>query len=538
MSINAWQAVNTWLSSVNTAVSQSTETDTANAIASLKQKALGQASQTGTAGAITSLKTVSAAQSTETDTVQAIGVLKQTVIGQASQTETVNPFAISKQLAVAQATETDAVQAMTARLSSAVVGVNIWKPVNIWLSQAQTIAVGQATETDAVQSITAVLEALALDSAPATITRGQTELEFVVSSVSAVPTTGNTTITSGTGALTIDSVSGTDPYTITATCPADVALQHDATGYVWTVTIIAQTVDSAAIPLNEPFGYNYLNLANPITTAGSLLEGATGDTPVTGDQIVAESRTSPDNIAVTLVADGTFELASRPRRDQTISRYVIQADGTLGTEADFTTLFTLKAAVGQVTQTGTSNAIAKSKIKAIAAATETDTSQAVNANVEQRVAIGQAVESDEAVTIVAVGPKTVPLLLVEETDSVGSFARAKSKTLGQVTDTQSSQAIGKVKLRLVAQNSETGSAQSITARNNKIRSVGQASETSLARTIFTPGVIVRVVGTVVEVDFAHRIIAETLNFTTTIELTAIDDRDIPLDAIYDMDIAL
>lgn len=104
-------------------------------------------------------------------------------------------------------------------------------------------------------------------------------------------------------------------------------------------------------------GYNVIDLVDPITTTGSLLEGYVGDAPVTGDTLVAESHTSPDNIRVTLNADGTFELASAPTANQTISRYVRQADGTVGTEADYTVEVTATVVLGQVTETDTVFAI-------------------------------------------------------------------------------------------------------------------------------------------------------------------------------------
>ena len=79
--------------------------------------------------------------------------------------------------------------------------------------------------------------ALTLDSAPSTIAKGETGLEFVVSTPTTVPTALNTTVANAGVELTVTGVTGAGPYTITCTAPLDIAKQVGS--YVWTIGIEA-----------------------------------------------------------------------------------------------------------------------------------------------------------------------------------------------------------------------------------------------------------------------------------------------------------
>lgn len=175
----------------------------------------------------------------------------------------------------------------------------------------------------------------AIDTPPASIA-ADTQASVVVSNPDVTPTTGNTEVKfdddSGTAA-TVDSVTGSDPYTINFTFSRlTAAKQFDATGYPLYVETTADNATTAAIPYNEPVGYDFTDLVSPVTTSGSILEGYTGDTPVTGDQVVYTTPTDPDSIGFTVGADGEWILDSTPSADQTVERYVIQANGTVGVE--------------------------------------------------------------------------------------------------------------------------------------------------------------------------------------------------------------
>lgn len=177
-----------------------------------------------------------------------------------------------------------------------------------------------------------------IDTPPGSIAAG-TAADVVVSNPAVAPTTGNTEVKFDNDlgpAATVNSISGSDPYTINFTFAKSTTKQFDTTGYPLYVEVAAENDTSAAIPYNEPTGYDYTDLVNPATTSGSILEGYTGDAPVTGDQVVYTTPTSPDSIGFTVGADGEWILNSTPSQNQTVDRYVIQADGTVGTEDTIT----------------------------------------------------------------------------------------------------------------------------------------------------------------------------------------------------------
>jgi hypothetical protein len=167
---------------------------------------------------------------------------------------------------------------------------------------------------------------LTLDSSPTDITRGSTG-SFTISNPATAPTTGNTTLVSAGDSLTVDSVTGSDPYTINFTCPSNLSKQHDATGYAWTITVDAENVVSGNVPLLEPAGWDYVAVVDPVTTEGSFFYNYTGDAPVTGQQLVYETHANLESVG----ADGEWVWSSLPASDVTIDAYVINADGTIGT---------------------------------------------------------------------------------------------------------------------------------------------------------------------------------------------------------------
>lgn len=180
---------------------------------------------------------------------------------------------------------------------------------------------------------------LAVDSTDATMQRG-TSFEVVCSGATTAPTTGNTTLSNGNDTLTPSSVTGSDPYTLTFAV-GDLTKQVDATGYDWTLTVDVETATTGNIPLVIQAGYTKVDLVNPVTTNASLLFGVTGDAPVTGDDL-EYSVTSVLNSGVTfsVAADAVWTITEANEGDWTtaitVSRRVVQADGTIGTEAVMT----------------------------------------------------------------------------------------------------------------------------------------------------------------------------------------------------------
>jgi len=97
---------------------------------------------------------------------------------------------------------------------------------------------------------------------------------------------------------------------------------------------------------------------------------------------------------------------------------------------------------------------------------------------------------------------STPVNQTTETDTSQAIGKVKNKGIGQNTETDLSQAITRIKQKLLGQNTETNTAQAIA--KVKIRPVGQALETDLAQAItFSSGATP--VGQVIETDTAQAI---------------------------------
>jgi hypothetical protein len=90
---------------------------------------------------------------------------------------------------------------------------------------------------------------------------------------------------------------------------------------------------------------------------------------------------------------------------------------------------------------------------------------------------------------------------VTETDTAQAITRLKNKLLGQNTETDTAQAVTRVKIKVLEQAVETDSAQAMTSRKMKV--VAQAEENDSAQPITLPGVTV--VGQADEADLAQPI---------------------------------
>jgi hypothetical protein len=173
-----------------------------------------------------------------------------------------------------------------------------------------------------------------LDTEPTTVKRGETGVVLASSAGGFGATQGTGSVTYGGQPVTVVSWSDTS---MTIDIPPTIALQHYQS-YPFAITPDGGgSILGGAIPFQEQDGYVSINIVNPDTAdSTSILFGYSGDAPVTGDQVVFESVSSPDSIPVTVSDEGYVTLSTTPSQTQTIARYVIQADGTLGTEADYT----------------------------------------------------------------------------------------------------------------------------------------------------------------------------------------------------------
>jgi hypothetical protein len=194
--------------------------------------------------------------------------------------------------------------------------------------------------------------ALTLDSAPSTIAKAETGVSFVVSTPTTAPTTGNTTVINSGDALTVTSVTGSDPYTINCTAPIDITKQ--AGSYAWTITVDAENVVTASIPLTVQIGWSNIILDTPLTASGYMLEGYVGDVPVTSDTMEYETTAT-----LTPGTNSEWIWTFAPIINQTVARRVVQIDGTVGATADITYLVDTIAPIISLptgTKTGSSTA--------------------------------------------------------------------------------------------------------------------------------------------------------------------------------------
>ena len=115
----------------------------------------------------------------------------------------------------------------------------------------------------------------------------------------------------------------------------------------------SETATTGNIPLAIQAGYTKVDLVDPVTTNASLLFGVAGDTPVTGDDLEYDVTSTLDSgVSLSVAATGVWTVTEAVSGDWvtdiTVSRRVVQADGTIGTEA----VVTLSAATGTTTFTG------------------------------------------------------------------------------------------------------------------------------------------------------------------------------------------
>ncbi len=170
---------------------------------------------------------------------------------------------------------------------------------------------------------------LAIDSEPSE-TRATESFTITASNPATTPTTGNTTLQNGATSIAPDSVTGSDPYVLTFTIPRTAPLLFSQTGYVWTVDIDGETVDTDQIPYLPETGKTFVTLgASPSTAAGAVLAQFNPSDAQQGDQIVYDLVTSPGSVGITVADDSEIILDSDPGIDQTFNVYIIDSAPTV-----------------------------------------------------------------------------------------------------------------------------------------------------------------------------------------------------------------
>ena len=162
----------------------------------------------------------------------------------------------------------------------------------------------------------------------------------------------------------------------------------------------------------------------------------------------------------------------------TISSTITVAVGQ-ASETDTSQLITgvKRLAVGQASETETAQSIKAVKSSTIGQASETDTSQAIAKT--KRLAVAQATETDSSQLITP--KKVVSVLQTSETDSAFAIAIRKTKQVNQSSEADTAQTIAPARIKPVGQSSETDSAQPIVG--SLIHVVHQATENDTAQAI-------------------------------------------------------
>ena len=124
---------------------QSTETDTAQAIAKRKVRAVGQVVETDTAQAISTVAGIAVGQVVETDTAQAMRAVKIVFVQQVSEGDLAQSLFPLKYVAVVQVVETDLAQAITVNAGASVILIAPSGAYEVWVNSFEWTGIPNAT---------------------------------------------------------------------------------------------------------------------------------------------------------------------------------------------------------------------------------------------------------------------------------------------------------------------------------------------------------------------------------------------------------
>ena len=156
------------------------------------------------------------------------------------------------------------------------------------------------------------------------------------------PNTGTSTATlvmNGTTSVSC-TITGLTATTLTFSMPAAPASLFDATGFTFTFTDDDSNADtSAVVPYDPPTTHDFITLTSIAGTDADFTFGYAGATVASGKQVVYETPTTEDTLAIVVSADCSFTLGSPLTQNNTSDYYVIDADGTIGVTDTNTFLF-------------------------------------------------------------------------------------------------------------------------------------------------------------------------------------------------------
>ena len=207
---------------------------------------------------------------------------------------------------------------------------------------------------------------LALDSTPTEV-NSQIQNNSVVSTPAVIPTVANTQVKWDDDlgpAATVNNVVGNHPYTISYTFPRTTQKKFSNAGYPLYHEVDAESVTSGNVPYLPIPGQTFVDLVNPVTSAGSLGENYTGSPASTGDQWVYDTNLTGDmSVTVSVDAQGLVTLSRAPTILSSFEYYRIDSDGTVDVINTF-----IVSATGIIMPTSINTLIRNARLDTIPAA--------------------------------------------------------------------------------------------------------------------------------------------------------------------------
>ena len=148
-----------------------------------------------------------------------------------------------------------------------------------------------------------------------------------------------TVVMNGTTSVSCTITAVTDTV-VTFSMPAAPVSLFDATGFTFTFTADDASSDtSAVVPYDPPTTHDFITLTSIAGTDADFTFGYAGATVASGKQVVYETPTLEDSLAIVVSADCSYTLGSPLTQNNTSDYYVIDADGTIGVTDTNTFLF-------------------------------------------------------------------------------------------------------------------------------------------------------------------------------------------------------
>jgi hypothetical protein len=173
---------------------------------------------------------------------------------------------------------------------------------------------------------------LKVETAPSSLTRGGTA-SIVLSNADTTPTTSNTTLKlNGISGelLTLNSITGSGPYTVNFTVPSDIALQYDNTGYTFYVTVGSETSETETIPFVPHLSQSYIDIDFTLVVVDNDASVYSGDTATTLENAQYEhDKQTSAGLNVIITPEGYVNLSEVPTANQTFDGRVIESNGTI-----------------------------------------------------------------------------------------------------------------------------------------------------------------------------------------------------------------